>query len=176
MKDAIQDWKEDVAAGLAGDANDGNLSQAESSDNEDSEEHEEQESADDMSDEGQDHSDVPGVEESNKEQESSAATGFASFECAAHALQSSLQTGLSVRRIQTLLKAGKILCSTSTIVPMQQRLSGESTVRISSQRRYVRRNVSQDRTVVLRCWSDCLSTGGILRRCWMKKSVQQPGR
>ena len=35
-----------------------------------------------MSDEGEDHSDVPGVEESEEEQHSSAATGFASFECA----------------------------------------------------------------------------------------------
>ena len=87
--------------------NDDNLSQAESSDNRDSEEHEEQESADDMSDEGEDHSDVPGVEVSDEEQESYAATRFASFECAADALQSSLQAGLSVRRIRTLLKAGK---------------------------------------------------------------------
>ena len=107
------------------------------------------ESADDMSDEGGDHSDVPGVEESAEEHDSSAATGFASFECAAHAFQRSLQAGLSVTRSQTLLKAGKRLVSISTIVPLQQRLSRENSVRITSQRRYFCRNVSQDGIVIL---------------------------
>ena len=60
-----------------------------------------------MSDEGEDNSDVPGVEESDEEPELSAATRFPSFECAAHALQSSLQAGLSVRGMQTLLKQGR---------------------------------------------------------------------
>ena len=103
-----------------------------------------------MSDEGEDHSDVPGIEESDEELESSAATRFPSFECAAHALQGSPQAGHSIRRIQVLLKAGRKLCSTSTIVPLQQRLSGESSVRITSHRRYFCRNVSQDGIVVLR--------------------------
>lgn len=105
MKAAMRNLQEEVAAGVTGD-------DSESSDDvyEDSAEDDEQQSpsGDNTSDEGENNpeSDVS-EEDSDGKQESSTAAGFASFECAAHALQSSLQAGLSVRRIQTLLKAGK---------------------------------------------------------------------
>ena len=96
------------------------------------------------------------VDESDEE--SHIATGFTSVECAAHALQCSLQAGLSVASIQRLLKAAKKIVQHFH----QSSLASEALRRKQRENNKPEKacckSALQGGTAVLQCWSGCLSS------------------